>query len=59
MEVSRLNHERQSFILLINVKMPTIIGISTFNEQENFMFSTVEQEKGFITSRGLAYPYVN
>ena len=30
MEIAGLNHQSKSFILLINVKMPTIVGILTF-----------------------------
>ena len=37
------------FIMLINVKMPTIVGILTFMSRINFMLSWVEHEKGFIT----------
>ena len=37
---------RQSFILLINVKMPTIVGILTFMSRI-FMLSRVEHEKKF------------
>ena len=37
------------FILLINVKMPTIVGILTFISRINFMHSSVELEKSFIT----------
>ena len=35
---------------LINVKMPTIVGILTFMSGKNFMLSWVEHEKSFITS---------
>ena len=38
------------FFLLINVKMPTIVGILTFMRRKNFMLSSVEHEKSFITS---------
>ena len=38
------------FIMLINVKMPTIVGILTFISMINFMLSWVEHEKSFITS---------
>ena len=38
------------FILLINVKMPTTIGILTFMSGINFMLSSAEHEKSFITS---------
>ena len=33
------------FIMLINVKMPTIVGILTFMSRINFMLSGVEHEK--------------
>ena len=39
------------FIMLINVKMPTIIGILTFMRRKNFLLSRVEHEKSFKTSR--------
>ena len=35
--------------LLINMKMPTIVGIFVFISRENFMLSLVEHEKSFIT----------
>ena len=41
------------FIMLINVKMPTIVaivGILTFISRINFMLSLVEHEKSYITS---------
>ena len=38
------------FILLINVKRPTIVGILTFMNRINFMLTRVEPEKGFSTS---------
>ena len=38
------------FIMLINVKMPTIVGILTFMSTINVMLSWVEHEKSFITS---------
>ena len=38
------------FIMLINVKMPTIVGILTFMSRINFMLSLVEHGKSFITS---------
>ena len=37
-----------AFILLINVKMQTIVGIFTFMSRINFMFRSVEHEKSFI-----------
>ena len=36
--------------MLINVKMPTIVGILTFLSWISFMLSWVEFEKSFITS---------
>ena len=41
---------RMLFFPLINVKMPTIVGILTFMSRKNFMLSSVENEKSFITS---------
>ena len=38
------------FIILINVKMPTIVGILTFISRVNFVLSRVEYGKSFITS---------
>ena len=38
------------FCLLINVKMPTIIGILTFMSRKKFMLSCLEYEMYFITS---------
>ena len=38
------------FFLLMNVKMPTIVGIFTFVSRKNFMLSSVEHEIIFITS---------
>ena len=38
------------FFLLINVKMPTIVGIFIFMDRKIFMLSWVEHEKSFITS---------
>ena len=40
--------QSEPFILLINVKMPTI-GILIFKRRMNFMLSKVEHEKSFIT----------
>ena len=37
--------------MLIIVKMTTIVGILTFMSRINFVFSSVEYEKSFITSR--------
>ena len=36
--------------MLINVKMPTIVGILTFMSRINFVLSCVEHERTFITS---------
>ena len=38
------------FFLLINVKMPTIVGILTFISSKNFMLRRAEHEFFFITS---------
>ena len=38
------------FIMLTNVKMPTIVGILTFMSRINFVLSQVEHEFFFITS---------
>ena len=38
------------FFRLMNVKMPTVIGILTFMNRKNFMLSWVEYENFFITS---------
>ena len=37
-------------IMLINVKMPTIVGILTFMSKINFVLSQVQHGKSFITS---------
>ena len=37
-------------IMLMNVKMPTIVGILIFMSRINFVLSCVEYEKSFITS---------
>ena len=42
------------FIMLINVKMPTIVGILVFMSRINFVLSSVEHENSFITSRHVA-----
>ena len=34
--------------MLINVEMPTIVGILTFMSRINFVLSRVEYEKGFL-----------
>ena len=41
---------RMLFFPLMNVKMPTIVGILTFMSRKNFMLSLVEHEESFITS---------
>ena len=38
---------RMLFFPLINVKMPTIVGILTFMSRKNFILSWVEHEKKF------------
>ena len=40
--------------MLINVKMPAVVGILTFMSMIDFVHSWVENEKGFITS-GLSW----
>ena len=38
------------FIMLINVKITTIVGILTFMSRINFALSSIEHGKSFITS---------
>ena len=38
------------FIMLINVKMPTIVGILTFMSRINFVLRRIEHGKSIITS---------
>ena len=48
--------EPRIFFPLINVKMPTIVGILSFMSRKNFMLSWVEHEKSYSTkSWGLVY----
>ena len=42
-----LNIAKHESSLLINTKMPTIVGIFIFISRENFMLSQVEHEKKF------------
>ena len=42
--------KQMKFFLLINIKMPTIVGILIFISRKNFMLNWVECEKCFITS---------
>ena len=49
--VYALNFSDVVFIFLINVKMPSIVGIFTFMSRINFMLSKVDHGKSFITSR--------
>ena len=44
------------FIMLINVKMPTIVGILTFMIRMNFMLSRVEYEKSQATKAQVSMP---
>ena len=44
-------HSDVVFIMLINIKMPTIVGILTFMGMMNFILSKVEHEKSFIKYR--------
>ena len=39
-----------AIFLLIDIKMPTIVGILTFMSRNNFMLTRVEHEKSFKTS---------
>ena len=39
------------FIMLINVKMPTIVGILTLMSRVNFVLSYVKHEKSYMTLR--------
>ena len=49
--VSSPNHTFKClFIMLINVKMPTIVGILTFMSRINSMLTWVKYKKKFITS---------
>ena len=43
------------FFPLINVKMPTIVGILTFMSRKKFMLSSVEHEKRLMTSGPVPY----
>ena len=47
MELSGLNHQSQSFILLMNEKMPKFVGILTFMSRINSKecFNIYEQDK--------------
>ena len=40
---------RMLFFLLINVKMPTNVGILVFTSRKNFMLILIEHGKSFIT----------
>ena len=44
--------------MLINVKMPTIVGILTLMSRINFVLSWVEHEKSFITSSQFSLHWV-
>ena len=50
MELSGFSHQSRSFVLLINSKMPTIVGILTYMSRINFMLGWAESERSFITS---------
>ena len=43
--VSDSDKPRMLFFLLINVKMPTTVGIFTIMSRKNFMLNSVEHEK--------------
>ena len=49
-EVSCFKPLRCVFIMLINVKMPTIVDILTFTSRINSVLSCVEHEKSFKAS---------
>ena len=49
-----LDKPRMLFFLLINVKMPTIVGILTFMSRKNFMLICFI--KSFITSGPVVQP---
>ena len=46
------------FFLLINVEMPTIVGILTFISGENSIIGLSEPEKGWISSYLYAYEHL-
>ena len=46
------------FIMLKNVKVPTIVGILTFMSMTNFVLSLVEHEKSFITLGPAGVPFI-
>ena len=43
--IFRFKSPKSSFIMLINAKMLTIVGISTFMSRINFVLSCVEHDK--------------
>ena len=43
--------------LLINMKMPTIVGIFIYISRVNFMLSWIKHEKSFITSDASLFPH--
>ena len=49
-EVTCFKSHRCCIYHAINVKMPTIVGILTFMRRINFVLSSVEYEKSFLTS---------
>ena len=53
-----LSHSDVVFIMLINVKMPTIVGILIFMSRMNLLLSWVEHEKSFITSESRFFLYL-
>ena len=48
-DISCLKLSDVILIMILNVKMPTIVGILTFRSMINFMLSSVEHEKSSIT----------
>ena len=45
-----ISQECYAIFLLINVKMPTIVGILTFMSRKKIILKSIEHEKSFITS---------
>ena len=50
MELSGFGRRGLSFVLLVNVGMPTIVGILAFMSGINFMLGWAENERSFVSS---------
>ena len=50
MELSGFGRRGRSFVLLVNVGMPTIVGILAFMSGINFMLGWAENERSFVSS---------